>query len=116
LPDFRQLAVTDYWRKPRSMVGVNGADVDAQLAFVELCCTPDLIDVLKSKDLVSYGISQNEEVGYGAVEAQFLYYFIATQRPARMVQVGAGFSTAIILLAAADAGFPIEITCIDPFP
>src|SRR6266581_4195332 len=34
VPDLRKLRRTAHWRKPFSMIGVNGADPDEQLAFV----------------------------------------------------------------------------------
>ncbi|HMG84940.1 MAG TPA: class I SAM-dependent methyltransferase [Terracidiphilus sp.] len=54
--------------------------------------------------------------GYGQVEADFLYCFVRSIRPQRIVQIGCGVSTAICLIAAADEGYTPEITCIEPFP
>jgi len=54
--------------------------------------------------------------GFGPTEADFLYCFIATKRPRKIVQVGCGVSTAVILLAAQEAGYKPEVVCIEPYP
>jgi hypothetical protein len=54
--------------------------------------------------------------GYGPVEAEFLFCFITTKRPNRIVQVGCGASTAVILLAAKEANYKPQVVCVDPFP
>ncbi len=46
----------------------------------------------------------------------FLYAFVRTHKPRRIIQVGCGVSTAICIAAAADAKYEPTITCIDPFP
>ncbi|HVA49260.1 MAG TPA: class I SAM-dependent methyltransferase [Pirellulales bacterium] len=50
------------------------------------------------------------------IEADFLFCFVAFHRPARIVQIGCGVSTAVCLLAAQDAGYRPEIICIEPYP
>ena len=50
------------------------------------------------------------------MEAQILHGFIASRRPKRVVQVGAGVSTAVILAAAERHGVDVEVTAVDPFP
>src|SRR5258705_2449838 len=116
IPDFRELSRDASWKLPRSMVGVNGIDPDEQLAFVRSCCTSQLLDRLTTLDVNAYARSQYGDEGYGPIEAEFLYCFIASKRPRRIIQVGAGYSTAVILLAAQDWTQPLELTCIDPYP
>ncbi len=58
----------------------------------------------------------NGEAGFGVPDAEFLYGFIRTIQPRRIVQVGCGVSTAVMLLAAADATYRPEIVCVEPFP
>jgi len=99
-----------------SMVGVAGTDVETQFRFVEECYTPSVRERLAAFDVYAHAATENGEVGYGPVEAAFLYAFILTHRPPRVVQVGAGVSTAVILRAAQDAGYAIQVTCVDPFP
>ena len=116
VPDHRELHRRPYWRTPMSMVGVQGTDVESQLRFVAECYTPVVRDRLAKFDVHGYAASENGEMGYGPVEAAFLYGFIFTRRPPRVVQVGAGVSTAVVLRAAQDAGYAVEVTCVDPFP
>ena len=71
---------------------------------------------LNQGDIHEHGCKMNGQVGYGPVEADFLYCFIFTKRPSKIVQVGCGVSTAVILLAAEEANYKPEIICIDPFP
>lgn len=116
VPDLRHLKGTKYWRGPGSMVGIRGADVLSQLSFVQECCTPALQERIRRGDIYSSACAENGEMGYGPIEADFLHCFIAAKQPRRIVQVGAGVSTSIILRAAAESGYPIELTCVEPFP
>lgn len=54
--------------------------------------------------------------GYGEIEADFLYCFVRCLRPASIVQVGCGVSTAVCLLASRDEGYNPRIICIEPYP
>ncbi|MEC9372782.1 MAG: hypothetical protein VYC34_03025, partial [Planctomycetota bacterium] len=95
IPDYRHLKSSDYWRKPWSMVGVDGADVDAQLRFLEPICRP-YRDRLAEIDVHKIGCERNGEAGYGNAEAMTLYCMMRSLKPPRVVQVGCGVSTAVI--------------------
>ena len=116
VPDFHELRAGDDWKRPRSMVGVLGADPDEQLRFVEACCPPELVERLGAGDVHSAACSENGEPGYGAVEADFLHAFVAARRPSKVVQVGCGVSTAVILRAAGEAGYTPQVLCVEPYP
>jgi hypothetical protein len=116
IPDFSDLRSDDRWKEPRSMTGVNGIAIPDQLRFVRECCTPPLVERLLAGDVHERACVLNGEPGFGPVEADFLYAFLAAQRPKRIVQVGCGVSTAVMLLAAAEAGAAAEVVCIEPFP
>lgn len=116
IPDVNDLRGDDAWKQPRSMVGVNGVAIPDQLRFVADCCPPAVVDRLRSGDIHSHACTQNGEAGFGPVEADFLHAFIATRRPRKVVQVGCGVSTAVILRAAEEAGYTPEIICIEPYP
>jgi Methyltransferase domain len=116
IPDLAALKSTDDWRRPLSMVGVAGADLDHQLAFVAACCPEPLRARTARGDIAAAAWRDNGEPGFGVVEADFLHCFIASKRPRKVVQVGSGVSTAVILRAAEEAGFPIEVVAIDPYP
>lgn len=115
-PDIRHLSSTEYWRRPMSMVGVAGAAIEGQVNFVERCCPAAMQQELRTAEIHRRASELNGEPGYGVVEADFLYAFICAVRPPRILQVGAGVSTAVILLAAEKCGYRPEIVCIDPFP
>ena len=115
IPDLRELRRTTHWRKPSTMAGVAGTDADHQIAFVAECCSGHRQRLLRN-DIFSHACAENGESGYGPTEADLLYCFIATRRPPRIVQIGAGVSTAVIRLAAREAGYQPEIVCIDPYP
>ena len=116
IPDIRELQRSESWKRPSSMTGVAGADIESQLSFLRGCCLPPLPERLKESGIHEYACKENGQPGYGPVEADFLYCFITTKRPDRIVQVGCGVSTAVILLAAKEANYRPEIICIDPFP
>ena len=90
--------------------------VDAQLAWVDRCTEPFRANLggfrIHRAALAMNGSTE----GYGEVEAEFLYCFIRAIRPRRIVQVGCGVSTAVCLIAAQDAGYRPQITCIEPYP
>jgi hypothetical protein len=116
IPDVRTLKQADRWKQPRSLVGVGGAGTAEQLAFVESCCTPAMIARMAQGGLFERACEENGSPGFGPVEADFLDCFIRSRRPARVIQVGGGVSTSLILSAASAAGSPIKLTCIDPYP
>jgi predicted O-methyltransferase YrrM len=116
VPDLRSLAGDPSWRAPRSMHGVRGADVDEQVQFLADLFTEPVRDVLRARDVYREACTANGAVGYGPVETQVLFAFVAARRPERIVQVGSGVSTAVALAAARAFGVDVEITCIDPFP
>ena len=116
IPVIHRLRKTEHWREPYSLVGVAGTDADRQLAFVRDTCTPQISQRLQELDIHRLACDKNGAVGYGPIEAQFLYAFVRTHQPQRITQVGCGVSTAVCLAAATDANYRPTITCIDPYP
>ena len=116
IPDIARLKATQDWRRPYTFIGVNGLDVDEELRFVRSTITPELVQRLARGDIYQSACERNGAVGYGPVEADFLYAFIATHQPHRILQVGCGVSTAICLEAARESGFLPRIVCVDPYP
>lgn len=49
-------------------------------------------------------------------DAEVLYALVRTLRPARILEVGSGFSTQVSRLAIQDGGFESRLVCIDPEP
>jgi len=58
----------------------------------------------------------NGEASFGLRDAEFLYGFIRTIQPKKIVQVGYGVSTAVMLMAAAEDRYQPVIVCVEPYP
>ena len=116
IPDIRRLRRETWWRHPLSMRGIQGARVDHQLAFARDCCEP-YADDMRTRGIHARACRDNGEAGYGPIEADFLYCYMRARKPRRVVQVGCGVSTSIMLTAADDEdGYSPQITCIEPYP
>jgi hypothetical protein len=116
IPCIADLRQDESWKRPQTMHGVQGADPLTQFAFLECCCSPPLVDWLGRNDLYRRACSTNGEPGFGSVDGDFLFAFIHSIRPPKIVQVGCGVSTAIMLEAASEAGYQPEVVCVEPFP
>jgi predicted O-methyltransferase YrrM len=115
IPDLRLLKTTTHWKAPRSFLGIHG-DTDDQVAWVDECTKRFRAD-LKQFQIHQAAVRMNgSDEGYGQVEADFLYCFVRANRPAQIVQIGCGVSTAVCLMAARDEEYTPRITCIEPYP
>lgn len=117
IPDFTYLKGKDFWKKPTSMYGINGIDIDQQFAFTKACV--DSIEdksILQNKEVLSSAVKDQNEEGYGVLEADFLYCFIYKHQPKKIIQIGCGISTSIILRASKDAGYKVDLVCVEPYP
>jgi predicted O-methyltransferase YrrM len=115
IPDMRVLRGSTQWKMPRSFWEVQG-DLDAQVAWVD-ACTKSYRDGLKNFDVHRAAVAKNgSSEGYGEVETDFLYCFVRAQRPAQILQIGCGVSTAVCLRAAEDEGYTPRLICIVPHP
>jgi hypothetical protein len=116
IPSIQLLRATKTWRRPRSMNHIAGADLQSQQAFAS-SCTQGLESSMTAASLHRRACDMNGlQEGFGPIEADFLYCFVRSQKPPRIIQIGCGVSTAICILAAADAGYKPEIICIEPYP
>lgn len=113
IPDVRDLRRRTDWREPRSMIGISRLPTGQQLALLGeiMRALPDA-----NRQLYVDAVRANGEEGYGPVEAYVLAAFIAARRPVRIIQVGCGVSTAVMLSAARVAGYRPTVVCIDPYP
>ena len=116
IPDLRELRRNEDWRVAHSMYGIGGIDVDAQLEFIGNCAREPMMSVLGRGGVYEEACRRNGAVGYGPIEAQFLFCFAGRQKPQKVIQIGAGASTAVMLHAFEVVGHRAEIICIDPFP
>jgi predicted O-methyltransferase YrrM len=114
IPNIRELRRRTDWREPRSMHGINFLSTDKQITLLREVLSARAGD---ASDPYVEAVAQNGvDGGYGIIEAHVLAAFVASRKPARVVQVGCGVSTAVMLSAARSAGYRPETTCIDPFP
>lgn len=117
IPDVAELKNETYWRAPSSMFGISGVDIESQLAFAQRCVPQALTTQLEALNIHQQAVAENgEDSGYGPIEADFLYGFIQNHQPAKIVQIGCGVTTAVVLRAAEDVGYQPEVICIEPFP
>lgn len=114
--DYRTLRDTLAWRRPHEMTGVRGHEVRAQATTVRGWLSDEVRTRLSAGGLYWRACDRNRSVGYGPIESDVLYGFVSAVRPSRIIQVGAGVSTAVMLEAAADAALDVDIRCIDPYP
>lgn len=115
IPDIRKLRGDSAWRKPYSLIGVAGSDISEQLsnATEVMSCVDGELAMATHK----LACQQNGEAGFGQVESAFLYAIVRQRRPAHILQIGCGVSTAVCLQAAAEVdGYAPVITCIEPYP
>lgn len=116
IPNIPELRRKTNWRKPNSLVGVAGADLKSQVANLSAWLEPHLA-ALNDGSIYKAAIQANgSDGGYGEIEALVLHAFILTVQPKRIVQIGCGVSTAIMIGAARAAGYRPCITCLEPYP
>jgi hypothetical protein len=115
VPDIAELQKDLYWKLPFEMIGVRGMELKGQIQFInQICSGVNNADLNKVHE---NAIAENGEGGgYGPIEAEFLFCFVKKIKPAKVIQVGCGVSTAIILRAAQSAGYSPRIVCVEPFP
>jgi len=116
IPSIFELRQSGDWKQPFSMIGVRGAELAGQLEFARGLVTPALTERTRRGDIFPAACQKNGAEGYGPIEAEFLFAFITSRRPRRVLQIGCGVSTAVCLHAAREAGYSVAITCIEPFP
>lgn len=116
VPNLAELERRTDWRRPRTMYGINQRGIDAQLALLGEWLGPHK-EMLQSRSIHREAfVGGGADGGYGEIEAEALFGFVATTRPARVTQVGCGVSTAIVLLAAEHAGYRPDVACLEPYP
>jgi hypothetical protein len=114
IPNLRGLAARTDWKKPYSLKGITMRPVTEQLLLLE-----QMMNRRPCKDNYDFyanAIEQNGMPGYGAVESEVLAAFLSSQDVGRVLQIGCGLSTAVMLDSAAKQNKALEMTCIEPFP
>jgi hypothetical protein len=116
IPVIRALRTSTEWKRRFSMNSVRGREIEGQVAFARSCCLPEIVKGIDAKNVYSEACKRNGEIGFGPMEAEFLFAFVASQKPAQIFQIGSGVSTAVCQLAAEFAGYCPEIICVEPYP
>lgn len=116
IPYIEELRSTEWWRSEYSMKGVRGAKIKQQIGFIKSCCSPKVVKKVESENIHREACKENEREGFGSVEADFLFAFVAAKKPSQIFQIGCGVSTAVCLTAAEYAGYDPEVFCVDPYP
>jgi hypothetical protein len=115
IPNIKNLKKSQSWRKPYSLIEINGSNLEKQLQWMRTCCSEKNQEILKTKDIYLLSCQENES-GFGKNEADFLYCFISSFQSRKNIQIGCGVSTKTMLIAAQDSNYKVDITCIDPYP
>jgi hypothetical protein len=114
IPNMRELRTRGDWKQPRTMHGLEVRSVSDQLELLAAWLKP--IVRVADRDLHQEAVLRNGFDGYGVIEADVLAALIATRQPKRIIQIGCGVSTAVMLAAAKIGNYRPRITCIDPYP
>jgi predicted O-methyltransferase YrrM len=113
--DVVRYAPAAFSRGPESLVGLD-LDVEGQLAMVETL-GPYTRDLHFDADRGGATRYYWDNDGFGPGDAVVLAAMMRHARPSRIIEVGAGYSTAVMLdVAERYLGTPPRITCIDPEP
>ncbi len=117
LPNIQCLKKERDWQNPRSMYKIGGKERSKQLSFISECIRGKYLqDLVKKRDIYTNASLKNGDEGFGPIEADFLFCFIFTKKPKKIIQIGCGLSTAVILEASSAAQYKPKIICIDPYP
>ncbi len=107
------------WSTPAAMPALR-FDLDEQLDFVLTKLAPYLREFSPPAD--GPGNAEGfhlENPFYGSLDAEILYAMVRSLAPRRVVEIGAGYSTLVIVAAArrnAQGGAPIRHEVYDPYP
>jgi hypothetical protein len=116
IPNISNLRSEKAWRKKFEMKSVNGADVSDHFDLLKKWLGEPIGGELEFRNVHLEACRINGTDGYGLVEAQVLFGFVAKEKPFEIFQIGCGVSTAICLMAAEFADYVPQVTCVEPYP
>ena len=119
IPDYRWLRQhRPLWAGRASMTGVHW-DLDEQLRWISDLCAPYYHEVRGLhvyRQLTASGVG----AGYRPIESQVLHCFMRAMRPATVIEIGSGVSTACMLNAVRlnqeEGQRRSRLICIEPYP
>lgn len=112
IPDLDDLTRRSDWRKPRSMYGIAHRDIDGQLALLGEWFVPHGEHRGQRSVHADAIVGGGADGGYGEIEAEVLFAFVAANKPTRIVQVGCGVSTAVMVMGDSAAERPAASACL----
>jgi predicted O-methyltransferase YrrM len=117
VPDLDSLP-EDFWSRRSKLSGLR-MDSDSQLGLIEGALQPFLSEFNPPRPAGATPAFYLDNGTYGPVDAEVLYALIRLHRPARVIEVGSGFSS-LVIGTALDAnradGDEVDYEIIDPFP
>jgi Methyltransferase domain len=118
IPDLSRLP-EDVWVR-RSRLGGVDVSVDSAIEFVERELAPFIAELdVPAQDPGIPGEFFLNNTGFETVDAELLYAFVRAMRPARVVELGSGYTTLLINLACrrnSDDGAQTVHEAFDPYP
>ncbi|HVG42630.1 MAG TPA: class I SAM-dependent methyltransferase [Chitinophagaceae bacterium] len=118
LPDMANLKTNlTRWNRPSALTGIeyNIGEMKNDLSGLLSRYYHEFASITPHAELLKIGYGP----GYPEMDAMLLYMTIRDTKPKRYIEVGSGLSTYYCSLAAeknAEEGFPLQITCIEPYP
>jgi hypothetical protein len=110
IPDLADVPGTA-WTEASELPGIH-FDLERQLAFLETELAPVFAEFRPSPPVAG-------NPTYGRIDSDVLYAIVRTLKPARVIELGSGYSSLVAAEAcrrnAAD-GHPVRYTAYDPFP
>ncbi len=118
IPDLSLLPL-DIWDR-RSHLGGVALDPDAGIEYLERELGPPIAELDVPLDDPGHpGAFFLRNTGFESVDAELLYGMIRSARPAQVVELGSGYTTLLINMAArrnAQEGSPAQHVAYDPYP
>jgi hypothetical protein len=118
IPDL-SLLPQDIWQRRSDLAGVE-LDPDAGIEFLERELAPFIAELeVPMEDPQQPGTFFLRNSGFDSVDAELLYGMVRRVRPARVVELGSGYTTLLINMAArrnAQDGVSTRHTAYDPYP
>jgi predicted O-methyltransferase YrrM len=111
-----KLAARGYWATARFDHGL-GLDPPKYLDFLKMVCEPyrSELSVLPISDVGDNGYFRNNG-WFESVDADVLYGVIRRVQPARVIEIGSGYSSRLAARAIHDGNLNTKLICVDPSP
>ena len=120
VPDTR-LINRQLFNRPSEMPGIDFRERE-QLRLLELLANTykgEYSRLPKGRKDVASGAFYLQNNLFSSVDAEILYAMVRHLKPKRIVEIGSGYSTLLMLQATAanqEEGKPAQVRCIDPYP